>query len=768
MKKEFGMRSVKKIVGFLAFYSLFTLLISSYNSKADTSYQKITVEGNFRIETSTIKSYADLPLNTPVSKSEINEALKRLVASRLFANVEIKAENEIVQIIVKEFPMINEISFEGNDSLDDDQLLTLISSEPLKVYNRTIAATDADNIAKAYGSVGRISADVKPFIIRRSDNRVDLVFEVFEGKVIEVRKLSFVGNRNFSDSRLRRVLQTKQAGLLRRFKTNDVFSEDRIELDKQLLREFYTSRGYIDFKLLSVTSALTRQRDSFFITFKVEEGFPYSIGEVTVSSDLSAINTESFEDVLSLKSGSPFSPSVIDAAMIRAERFATESGMSFVQVEPEINRNDNDRTLDINFNFFKGEKLFVERIDISGNSTTVDRVIRQQFDTVEGDPFNPRQIRESVAKINSLRFFEPVNLNTKAGSDDEKVILDVKVKEVPTGSLSFGASYGQTVGLGGNLKIEQRNLLGRGQRLSLALDTSENSQTTSVGFGEPHFLGRDLGFDIDIFNTNTVSQFSAYDTNLYGVRPSLSFPVSQYGDSHLFYSLGGKRLRNLTSNSSLILNNEPKSQSESKFGISYLYDTRRKGYNPDAGVKIKISQEYSGLGGANKHIKTNALLGGQLELFSGNLTLLGEAEVGRLQSLSGNSSVLDRYFANGSIKGFEPNGLGPRDINAVNKDALGGNMYSAVRLEANFPIGILEDSGISGGSFFDVGSVWKLDSTAGTSGAVDDSLSLRSSIGMSLFWKTVIGPLRINYALPMMKKTYDRTRMLDLTISTQF
>jgi len=762
------MRRIKKIISFLALYSVLSLLISSNNLSAETSYQKITVEGNYRIETSTIKSYADIPLNTPISKSDINEALKRLVESKLFANVEIRAENKTVEIIVKEFPMINEISFEGNDSLNDDQLLALISSEPLKVYNSTIAAADADNIAKAYGSVGRISADVKPFIIRRSDNRVDLVFEVFEGKVIEIRKLSFVGNRNFSDSRLRRVLQTKQAGLLRRFKSNDVFSEDRIELDKQLLRDFYTSRGYIDFKILSVTSALTRQRDSFFVTFKIEEGFPYSIGEVTISSNLSAIKSADFQEILNLKSGIPFSPSLIDAAMIRAERFATESGMSFVRVDPNIDRNDDDRTLDINFNFFKGKKLFVERIDISGNSTTIDRVIRQQFDTVEGDPFNPRQIRESVARINSLRFFEPVNLDTKAGSDEEKVILDVKVKEVPTGSLSFGASYGQTVGLGGNLKIEQRNLLGRGQRLSLALDTSENSQTTSIGFGEPYFFGRDLGFDLDLFNTNTVSQFSAYDTNLYGLRPSLSFPVSQYGESQLFYSLGGKRLRNLTSNSSLVLNNEPKSQSESKLGITYFYDTRKKGYNPDAGAKIKVSQEFAGLGGTNKHIKTNALIGGQLELFSGNLTLIGEAEVGRLQSLSGNSSVLDRYFANGSIKGFEPNGLGPRDINAVNKDALGGNMFSAVRLEANFPIGILEESGISGGSFFDVGSVWKLDSTAGTSGAVDDSLSLRSSIGMSLFWKTVIGPLRINYAVPMMKKTYDKTRMLDLTISTQF
>ena len=276
---------------------------------------------------------------------------------------QIKVDDKIVNILVKEFPMINEISIEGNDSLDDEKLIDLISSKPLRVYNSTLAANDADKIANAYSSVGRIAAEVNPVIIRRSDNRVDLVFEVFEGKVVEIKRLSFVGNRNFSDSRLRRVLETKQAGLLRQFIKKDVFSEDRIELDKQLLADFYSSRGYIDFKLLSTTSALTRQRDGFFVTFKIDEGFSYSIGNLSIRSEIDGIDDQDYLPLLKLERGMVFSPTLVDAAMVRIEAIANDSGLNFVRVNPIIDRQDDTRTLDITFELVRGPRIFVERID---------------------------------------------------------------------------------------------------------------------------------------------------------------------------------------------------------------------------------------------------------------------------------------------------------------------------------------------------------------------------------------------------------------------
>ena len=282
-------------------------------------------------------------------------------------------------------------------------------------------------------------------------------------------------------------------------------------------------------------------------------------------------------------------------------------------------------------------------------------------------------------------------------------------------------------------------------------------------------LGRDLSFGIKMFNTITNNQFSAYNTNSYGVSPSISFPVSKYGNTSLFYSFGGKGLVNLTSASSQILQDESSTKSTSIIGATYGFDTRKTGFNPDAGINLIASQEYAGLGGANQYLKTNALLGGQTELFNGDLGLMGEIEVGRLQSFSGASGVLDRFFASGgAIRGFEHHGIGPRDINATNKDALGGNLFAAARFEAKFPIGFLESYGMSGGSFYDIGSVWKLDNTAGTSGTVDDGFSLRSSVGLSLFWKTVIGPLRINYSKALAKKSYDKVQILELTVSTQF
>ena len=569
---------------------------------------------------------------------------------------------------------------------------------------------------------------------------------------------------------MRRVLETKQAGILRQFRTNDVFSEDRIELDKQLLADFYSSRGYIDFKLLSTTSALTRQRDGFYVTFKIDEGFSYALGNISITSAFDGINIEDFLPVLKLNSGEVFSPILIDAAMVRLETFASDRGFNFLRVNPIIDRQDDTRTLDITFELVRGPRIFVERIDIKGNSNTIDRVIRQQFNTVEGDPFNPRQIRLAAARINALRFFEPIKIETRSGSDEQKIVVDVEVEEVPTGSLTFGASYGQSVGLGGNLKVEQRNLLGRGQRLSLAFDTSANSRTTSFGFGEPKFLGRELGFDIDIYNTNTDNQFASYDTNSYGLRPSITFPVNENAESSLFFSVGGKGLLNLNSDSSKIITDEgDAAQSASTIGVTYKFDTRRKGLDPDAGLKVNLSQEFASFGGARRYLKTNGLVGGQMETLNGNLILTGELEGGRLQSLTGSSSILDRYFGSGNgIKGFQYHGWGPRDTGAANNDPLGGNLFAALRLEARFPIGFLESYGMSGASFFDTGSVWSLDSTIGSSGTVDDSMILRSSFGVSLLWKTVIGPLRINYTPIVSKQTYDNRQLLDLTISTQF
>ena len=683
--KGLCMLRLRKIITICSLIVISNFFLTSYNVKADTSFTSIEVIGNYRIETATILSVADAPLNVPLSDSDVNGSLQRLMSSELFETVEFEIDNSVLKIAVKEFPTINEISIEGNKQLTDEQLIKLISSKPLKVYSTALATSDAEVIAKAYSNVGRITAEIKPFIIRRSDNRVDLVFEVFEGQVIEVTRLSFIGNRSFSDRRLRRVLQTKQAGLLRKFRSNDIFAEDSIELDKQLLRDFYSSRGYIDFKVLSATSVLTRQRDGFFVTFKIDEGFPYALGDISVSSNLPDIQPEGFSRIINLKPGVTFSPVHIDNAISRAEKLASDQGFNFIRVDPIVDRNDVTRTLDVTFNLVRGPRIFVERIDISGNSTTIDRVIRQQFDTVEGDPFNPRHIREASARINALRFFEPISINSKPGSEENNIIIDLKVKEVPTGSLTFGASYGQAAGFGGNIKIEQKNLLGRGQRLSLSLDTATNTNTYSINFGEPKFLGRDLSFGINIFNTFTNSQFAAYDTTSYGISPSISFPVSKYGNTSLFYSLGGKGLVNLTSASSRVLQAESSAKSSSIIGATYGFDTRKTGFNPDAGVNLTVSQEFSGLGGVNQHIKTNALLSGQTELLNGNLGLMGEIEAGRLQSFSGGSGVLDRFFASGgAIRGFEHNGIGPRDISATNKDALGGNLFAAARLKQSF------------------------------------------------------------------------------------
>ena len=689
--------------------------------------------------------------------------------SGLFETVELVPKGGTLVIRVKEFPMVNVVDFQGNKRLKDEVLSGIIKSKSRLVYSPAQAEADAAAMAEAYRVQGRLAASVDPRLIRRSDNRVDLVFEITEGKTVEIERLSFVGNRAFSDRRLRQVLDTKQAGFLRQLIKGDTFVPERLELDKQLLRDFYLSRGFVDVQVLDASGELSRERDATFVTFTVREGQSFKIGKISTVSEVETVNAADFIAVQKMRSGVTYSPAVIENNIARMENLALKKGLNFLRIEPRVVRNERGGTLDIEFVLKRGEKVFVERIDIEGNTTTLDQVVRRQFRTVEGDPFNPREIRQAAERIRALGYFKDANVDSKPGSGPDQVVVNVDVEEAPTGSLSFGATYGVNAGIGLNIGFSESNFLGRGQALSVNITTGTDTVDSSIGFVEPAFLGRDLKLKFSASYRQTKQATASYDTRNISVSPALEFPVGEQSRLEVRYKIFQDSVTNVAVGASTLLTTEAAAGAQigSAIGYTYSFDNRITGVNPKGGYLFRFSQDFGGLGGDVKYIQTTALAVAETKVFNEEVTIRAILEGGIVNSFAGyNTRVTDRFFGNGKIRGFEFNGIGPRDEGAVNKDALGGNMFAVARLEADFPLGLPEEYGIKGGVFVDVGSVWDLDATA--AGVVGADFTARSVVGVSLFWDTPIGPLRFNFTDAIKKETYDREQKFDLTISTQF
>jgi len=769
----------------LLLFSLVFLVLAQIAQAQSYRFDAVTVEGNQRIEPQTILNYAGIAGGETVSAAQMNAAYQRIQNSGLFEEVEIDPRGNTLEITVQEYPTINRIGFEGNRRLKDDALSDMVQSQSRRVFNPTQAENDAARIAEAYNQQGRLAAKVTPRIIRRSDNRVDLVFEIFEGGLVEIERIGFVGNRAYSDYRLRRVLETKQAGLLRALIKRDTLVEDRIEFDKQVLTDFYQSRGYVDFRITAVNAELTRERDGYFITFNIQEGQQFRFGEITTTTDLAGVNPDEYQDVVKMQPGVIYSPSHVDSTIERMERLAIRQGRNFVRVEPRITRNDRDLTLDVEFVLTRGPRVFVERIDIEGNTTTLDRVIRRQFRVVEGDPFNPREIRESAERIRALGFFETAEVNAREGSRPDQVVVNVDVQEKPTGSLSFGGAYGTNNGFSLLLNFKEENFMGRGQRLSLSFSGAEDDKVYALGFSEPAFLGRDLRFDLDVSYRETDNDFAVYDTTVIRFQPGVSFPVSENARMQLYYKAEsvditeyGTATYTLASDPppkavySPIISNEQGEQISSAVGYSLSYDTRRTGLDPNAGVLLEFGQEFSGLGGDSTYLRTSGKVIAQTRVWNEEVTLRASLEGGAINYTSGNSRVTDRYLIGGSqMRGFEPDGIGPREYAETSAagtidDALGGNAYAVASFEAEFPLGLPSEYGITGGVFYDVGSAWDLDVT--NANTIYDDFSLRHVAGVSVFWKTPVGPLRFNFSNALKKEALDREQSFDLTISTRF
>ncbi len=729
---------------------------------------EVVVIGNRRIEAATVESYLALRVGEPITEAGLNRSVRQLFDTGLFRDAAVAPDGGRLLVQVVENPSINRINFEGNDLISDEQLLGIVSSRPRRPYTRSGAEADAQELTEAYRRTGRYGAVVEPVIIEQADNRVDLVFEIVEGNITEVYSINFVGNEIYSDRRLRNVIDTSESGIFSPFVNTDVYDPDRLEFDKQLLRRYYLNNGYPDFSVLSAVAELAPDREGFYITFSVEEGELYTFGELDITVNTEGMDVEDYRPILPNLAGDTYDASVVEDVIDDITFRAGQDGFAFTNIRPLARRNEEERVIDIMFDLAEGPRVYVDRIDIEGNDRTIDRVIRRQFDIVEGDAFNAREIEKARRRIRGLGFFSEVAVRTERGDTEDRARVKVEVAEQPTGSLSFGVGYSSASGPVGEVSVSERNLLGRGQFLRARVQVANDSRVFDLTFREPAFLDRDLSAGFNIFyRDEDLDQESDFQLTSIGFEPSIGFPVSENARMSLFYQISDTDIRDIDATTSPLIARDEGSQTTSAIGARYTLDLRNDPLEPTGGYLLTLEGKAAGLGGGARYGQAITSAKTWTSFFDNEVVASAEVEAGGIFAFNSGVRVTDRFFLGGDeFRGFAFGGLGPRDI--ASDDALGGNYYAVLRTDISFPLGLPEELGFYGGLFADVGTVWHLDRTSAGGVTVDDSAKLRASVGTSIFWDSSFGPLRLNFAVPLKKEQGDDTEFFRFTVGTRF
>ncbi|MEL7303984.1 MAG: outer membrane protein assembly factor BamA, partial [Pseudomonadota bacterium] len=488
----------------------------------------IEVVGNRRVEPETVRSYLSFSVGDQYDPGLANDSLRALFDTGLFADVSIDPQGATVVVTVQENPVVSKVAFEGNDEIDDKTLAGEVRLKSRSVYTRARALADAQRIMSVYRRQGRFAASVTPQLIQLGQNRVNVVFEIVEGEKTTVQTINFIGNRAFSDGQLRDIITTTQSGWFDWLKGTNVYDPDRLNLDRELLRQYYLKNGYADVQIVNANAELDRDGQGFFITFAIDEGERYTFGDVRIENSLPDLRPETLQgEILSL-SGATFNSAQVDKTVEKLTLRVAEQGFAFARVRPRADRDPDNRVINLTYVIDEGSRVYIERIDISGNERTKDYVIRREFRLAEGDAFNPLMVDRARKRLQALGFFKAVNVRPRQGSGPDRVVIDVKITEQPTGELSFGAGYSTTEGVIGDIGITERNLFGNGQFLRLKLAGSLERMQIDLSFTEPRFLDRNLSAGFDLFHKEIdASDTSGYKSRKSGGSVRLGFPLAE-------------------------------------------------------------------------------------------------------------------------------------------------------------------------------------------------------------------------------------------------
>jgi outer membrane protein insertion porin family len=810
--------------------------------QAQSAASQIVVEGNRRIDADTIRQYFKAKPGERLTPEEINAGIKALYESGLFQDIHVSTQGNRVIVSVVEAQVIDRVAFEGNFRVKDEQLQQEIQSKARGPLSRAAVQADTERIIEIYHQSGRFDVTVTPEIIDRPNNRVDLIFVIHEGEKTGVKQIIFVGNHAYSSWRLKDVIKTAVSNFLSFLQTTDVYDPDRIEADRDLLRRFYLQHGYADVQIVSATGVYDPARKGFVITFTIEEGPRYRFGDINIQSNVRAVDANSLRSVLLTHKGDIYNGDAVEKTVEALTVEMARRGYPFGTVRPSGDRNPAARTIGVTYVVDEGSRAYIERINIIGNTRTRDYVIRRELDINEGDPYNRALLDRAERRIKNLNFFKDVKITTEPGSAPDRVVVNINVVEQSTGDFSVMGGYSTAQGWMVEASVSERNLLGTGRFAKASATYGEFVRAAELDYVEPYFLDERLSAGISLFGKQTLpNSYFSYGTESLGGTLKLGVPLREDLAVQVRYSLYSQSIQlpwtlndcnNINPNNStsfptpayqaaggwpgfsncliygqasLPIREElgfgPRLTSSAGYGI--VYSTLDNNKNPTSGVNLNFGQDFAGLGGDARYLRSTldlhsyyepvSDLVGILHLQAGNILGLQDCPTtGACVSNTGYVSMLDDFkMGPNLVRGFAPAGLGPRDItNApfgyANGDEIGGTDYWGASLEFDYPLYFMpQNSGFVGGVFVDSGSVWGYKaetqnfSTGEFNGIINgipcqcgmqyaDSPAVRASVGVSLIWNSPFGPLRFDLAYPFLKQSYDVTQYFAFGGGTHF
>lgn len=766
---------------------------------------QIVVEGNRRVEAETVRSYFRTNPGERLDSFKIDQALKALYATGLFQDVRINQSGGRLIVTVVENPVINRVAFEGNKKLKDDQLQNEVQSRARGTLSRPTVQADVQRLVEIYRRNGRFDVSVDPKIIELPNNRVDLVFEVKEGEKTGVKKIIFVGNKAYGDQRLKDEIKTQETFWLISFlQQADIYDPDRIEADRDLLRRFYLKHGFADVRVISAVSVYDPNEKGFIVTYTIEEGDRYKFGKVDIQSNIPVVDPKGLYGRLRAAPGAVYNAEAVEKSVENLSIEVARRGYPFAVVRPSGDRDMATRSINVTFVVDDGPRIYIERINVRGNTRTRDYVIRREFDVGEGDAYNRALVDRAERRLKNLNYFKSVKVTNEPGSAPDRIVINVDVEEQPTGEFSIAGGYSTADGAMAELSVAERNLLGQGQFARFAVQYGQRARGFELSFAEPFFLGYRLGVGVDLYaKTTLASNYISYDSQTYGIGLRAGFQLSEELSFQARYNIYQQKITlpdylnncqtiGVASAFPVVPGNVCYSDGEaslavrkelangavlvSMLGYTVAYSTLDNNRNPTQGLYAEFKQDFAGIGGDVNFIRSTGEVRTYHELFS-DVVGVFKMQAGHIASWGDKDLRMLDHFQMGPnlVRGFAPAGLGPRDLTAgTNQDPLGGTMFWGASVEAQAPFTFLpKDAGLKGAVFADVGSLWDYKgptswSVTGETLSPADSSAPRASVGVGLIWNSPFGPLRFDYAFPILKQDFDRVQQFRFGGGTRF
>ncbi|MER8884919.1 outer membrane protein assembly factor BamA [Mesorhizobium sp. M0816] len=742
---------------------------------------RVEVTGNQRVDADTIRNYVTIKPGKAFSSSDIDDAVKALFGTGLFSDVQINQVGSTLVIKVSEYQVVNQVLFQGNKKLKDNALEAAVQLKPRGTFSQQQLDADVEAVKAAYRRIGRDDAAVTTQIMDLGDNRVNVVFNINEGGRTQIAAINFVGNSAYSSRRLSDIISTKRSSFLSFVLRDDVYDEDKLRADQELLRRFYYNHGYADFQVVSAVGELDDTTNKYTVTITVQEGERYTFGDVSVESTIPEVDAKSLESVVETHKGDVYNAKNVEDTIIALTEKVAGSGYAFAQVTPRGDRNFENHTISVVYTVDQGTKAYIERIEIRGNDRTRDYVIRREFDVSEGDAFNQVLIQRAKRRLEALDYFEKVEISTVPGSEPDQVVLVVDVVEKSTGEFTVGAGYssgGETSGPSVEGSVSERNFLGRGQFIKVAAGGGKNSRDYSFSFTEPYFLGRRIAAGFDIYKQSR--NYDHYDSDTTGATVRFGLPITDNISTQLAYNIAQEKYEfdegcdpaagcDVSQAIQNGVNESPWLKSSVSLGL--IYNTIDDMKNPHDGIYANVGTEVAGLGGDAKFIKVTAR-GSIYQTLSEQLDLVGliSGGAGHVQGYgNGDLRVFDHFQSSDRmIRGFEYGGIGPVASDNSN-DHLGGTTYFNASAEAQFPLPVIPESfGLRGAVFADAATLYGSKIASGLVNPSTTGMEWRASVGVGLMWASPFGPIRIDYAIPVKKEKTDDVQEFNFGISTRF